>query len=114
VILTAVSMVAGLLSGLLVGGVGLLFGVPFVLATAYCGWEVRWTNRWSVVIAAPLVLFVTLFVVELVTGSGGGLRGLVSGLLLILVASGPMLVAAEAAAGTTLGWRAWRLRSNRA
>ena len=109
-ILTAVSMVAGLLSGLLVGGVGLLF----VLATAYCGWEVRWTNRWSVVIAAPLVLFVTLFVVELVTGSGGGLRGLVSGLLLILVASGPMLVAAEAAAGTTLGWRAWRLRSNRA
>ena len=110
VILTAVSMVAGLLSGLLVSGVGLMFGIPFVLATAYCGWEVRWSNKWSVVVAPPLVLLATLVVVEAVTESGGGLRGLVAAVLIALIASAPMLLTAELAAAATLGWRAFRLR----
>jgi len=113
VILTAIAMVAGLLSGFLINGIGWLFGVPFVLATAYCGWEVRWTNRWSVVVAPPLVLLATLLVVQPVTSTGGGLRGVTTGALVTLVASAPMLMAAEIAAGITLGWRAWQLRVGR-
>ncbi len=113
-ILTAIALVAGLLNGFLTNGTGLIFGVPFIAATAYCGWEVRWTNRWSVVVAPPLVLLATLLVVEPVTStSGQGIRDAISGVIVALVASAPMLVAAEIAAGATLGWRAWHQRSSR-
>jgi hypothetical protein len=112
VILTAVSLVAGLLNGFLTGGTGLLFGVPFIAASAYVAAEVRWSDRWSVVVAPPLVLLVTLLVVEPISSSsGGGLRDTLSGVVVALVASAPMLVAAEAGAGIALGVRWWRQRT---
>lgn len=111
VILTALSLVAGLLNGFLTGGTGLLFGVPFIAASVYCAVEVRWSDRWSVLVAPPLVLLITLLVVEPISSNGGGLRDTVSGVIVALVASAPMLVAAEAGAGITIGVRWWRQRT---
>jgi hypothetical protein len=112
VILAAISLVAGLLNGFLTGGTGLLFGVPFIAASVYVAAEVRWADRWSVLVAPPLVLLVTLLVVEPVTSSsGGGLRDTLSGVLVALVASAPMLVTAEAGAGIALGLRWWAART---
>lgn len=111
-ILTAISLVAGLLNGFLTSGTGLLFGVPFIAASVYCAVEVRWSDRWSVLVAAPLVLLVTLLVVEPVaSSSGGGLRDTISGVIVALVASAPMLVAAEAGAGIAIGVRWWQQRT---
>jgi hypothetical protein len=111
VILTAVSLVAGLLNGFLTGGTGLLFGVPFIAASVYCAVEVRWSDRWSVLVAPPLVLLITLLVVEPISSNSGGLRDTVSGVIVALVASAPMLVAAEAGAGLAIGVRWWRQRT---
>jgi hypothetical protein len=102
VLCTAVGLVFGLISTVLTGGLGWLFGLPLALISGYCAWEVRESDRRAPVLAPPLTLLVVAVVASLVGDGWLGLTGLAVAVLATLVAAAPMLVLAEVIVGGVL------------
>ena len=111
VLTTASSLLFALLSTLVTGGLGWLFGVPFVVANAYCAWEVRPVDRRAAVVAPPLTLLLAVVVSTLLADGWGGPAQLVVSVVSALVNAAPMLVVAETAVVAALVVR--HLRSRR-
>jgi hypothetical protein len=112
VISTATTLVFGVLSSVVTGGLGWLFGIPLVLVTAYCAWEVREGDRRSALVAPPLTLLVVAVVSTLLADGWAGVLQLAASVFSVLVNAAPMLVLAEAGVVVTLVVRRWRAKQH--
>lgn len=109
VLSTATGVVAGVLSVVTTGGLGWVFGAVFVIAAAYCAWEVRRSDRRTSFVTPPLVLLLVVVVTTLLDGWPGP-AGLALSILTGLATSAPMLLAAEAAVGIAVTAQVLRAR----
>lgn len=107
VIGSTVSVLAAILSMLITDGLGWVFGVPFVLVSAYCAWEVRRDSTRAALIMPPLVLLLVVVVVPAIFGDVSSLRDAVTETLKELTKLAPMMFAAVGVSGAILAWRRW-------
>lgn len=107
VIGTAISLVAAIVSMLLNDSIGWIFGVPFVLVSAYCAWEVRPDSLRSALVMPPLVLLLVAVVIPVVFGEVSDVRDGVLRMLTVLTKLAPMLFIAVGASGVIVAWRRW-------
>lgn len=105
-----VGLVFGLLAVVVTGGLTLLFSVPFVLVSGYCAWEVRTSDRRAAVVAPPLTLFAVAWLATAVDDGVVAPLRLVSGVITVLAAMAPTLVAAVTVSVIVLVVRAFRER----
>jgi hypothetical protein len=110
VLVTAVGLVASILSELITGGLGLVFAIPFVLVSAYCAAEVSLQSMRSAVVVPPLVAFLVALTSPIWGGDTAGLRGWLVKTLTSLATMAPTLLLATGAAAAIVGWRYWRTR----
>ncbi len=89
----AVSLVASILAELLTGGLGWVFGVPFVLVSAYCAAEVAPKSMRSAIVMPPLVALLVA-VVNPVWSETSGIRGWLIKTLTTLTTMAPTLLLA--------------------
>lgn len=111
VLSAATGLVAGVIATLVTGGLGWIFGVPFVLVAGYCAWEVRQTDRLAALVAPPLTLLVVTLVASLTSDGWAGITHLALAVVTALINAAPMLVMAEAVAGAVLLARRLRTKS---
>ena len=95
VLCTAVGLVFGLISTVLVGGLGWVFGIPLALISGYCAWEVRESDRRAPLLAPPLTLLIVAVISSIIGDGLSGLTALAVSVLTTLIAAAPMLVVAE-------------------
>jgi len=110
VLSAATGLVAGVIATLVSGGLGWIFGVPFVLAAGYCAWEVREADRLASVIAPPLTLLAVTVIASLTSG-WAGITHLALAVVTSLINAAPMLVTAELVVGAVLLSRRLRTKS---
>jgi hypothetical protein len=110
VLVTAVGLVASILSELLTEGLGWLFAIPFVLVSAYCAAEVSPSALRQAVIAPPLVALLVALTNPVWDGNTAGLRGWFVKTLTTLATMAPTLLLATGSAAAIVGWRYFRAR----
>jgi hypothetical protein len=108
---------AGSLVGLLLdvftgAGIGWLFGVFFILSSAYAALQVRGVDRAAAVIAPPLV-FAVLVMADKFIGSTGDAFAKSVGALNSLLDYGPMLWIGSGLSVVIVGFRMWQERRPR-
>jgi hypothetical protein len=106
----AIGLVASILAELLTGGLGWVFGVPFVLVSAYCAAEVTPRSMRSAIVMPPLVALLVAAVNPLWSGETSGIRGWLIKTLTTLTTMAPTLVAATGVAALIVGVRYWRAK----
>lgn len=107
---TAVGLVASILAELLTGGLGWLFGVPFVLVSAYCAVEVSPRAMRSAIVMPPLVTLLVAAVNPLWSGDTSGIRGWMIKTLTTLTTMAPTLLMATGVAAVIVVVRYWRAK----
>jgi len=111
VLVTAVGLVASIVSELITDGLGWMFAIPFVLVSIYCALEVASNSLRSAVVMPPLVIFLVA-VINPIWGTTAGIRGWTVKTLTTLTTLAPTMVIATVAAAAIVGWRYWRARQN--
>lgn len=106
----SIGLVASIMSELLTGGLGWVFGVPFVLVSIYCAAEVAPTWLRSAIVMPPLVALLVAAVNPLWSGDTAGIRGWVVKMLTTLTTMAPTLLAATGLAALIVGVRYWRAK----
>lgn len=104
---TSISLVAALLSMLVTGSLSWVFGLPFVLISAYCAWEVRPDSMRTALVMPPLVMLLVAVAIPVVFGEVDGIRDGILRTLTTLTKLAPILAVAVAAAAAILAWRRW-------
>ena len=103
----------GLLIDVFTGdGVGWLFGIVFIVVSAYAAFQVRRSDIAAGVIVPPLV-FAALVVPEMIIASPGELLTKVVNGLNALLDNGPMLWIGSGLTVLIVSWRVWRDRQAR-
>lgn len=110
VLVTAVGLVASILSELLTDGLGWIFAVPFVLVSAYCAAEVSPQTLRSAVVTPPLVALLVALTNPIWGGDTAGVRGWLVKTLTTLATMAPALLLATGIAAAIVGWRWFRAR----
>ena len=106
----AIALVASILAELLTGGLGWVFGVPFVLVSAYCAAEVAPRSMRSAIVMPPLAALLVAAVNPLWSGETSGIRGWLIKMLTTLTTMAPTLLAATGVAALIVGIRYWRAK----
>lgn len=106
----AIGLVASILAELLTGGLGWVFGLSFVLISAYCAAEVSPKAMRSAVVMPPLVALLVAAVNPLWSGETAGIRGWLVKMLTTLTTMAPTLLVATAVAAAIVGVRIWRAK----
>ncbi len=105
----AIGLVASILAELLTGGLGWVFGVPFVLVSAYCAAEVAPKSMRSAIVMPPLVALLVAAVNPLWSETSG-IRGWLIKTLTTLTTMAPTLLVATGLAAAIVGFRYWRAK----
>ena len=106
----SIGVVASIVAELLTGGLGWVFGIPFVLVCAYCAAEVSPTSMRSAIVMPPLVALLVASVNPLWSGDLSGIRGWLIKMLTTLTTLAPTLLVATGVAAAIIGMRHWRER----
>lgn len=106
----SIGLVASILAELLSGGLGWVFGVPFVLVSAYCAAEVSPKAMRSAVVMPPLVALLVASINPMWSGETAGIRGWLIKMLTTLTTMAPTLLLATAMAAGIVGVRIWRAK----
>lgn len=106
----AIGLIASILAELLTGGLGWVFGVPFVLVSAYCAAEVSPKAMRSAVVMPPLVALLVAATNPVWSGDMSGLRGWLLKTLTTLTTMAPTLLVATGVAAAIVGVRYWRAK----
>lgn len=106
----AISLVGALVSMLVKDSLSWIFGVPFVLVSAYCAWEVRPDSMRSALVMPPLVMLLVAMTIPVVFGEVDGVRDGVLRTLTTLTKLAPILMTALAVVAAILAWRRWSSR----
>jgi hypothetical protein len=109
VIVFAGSLVGMLLDVFTGGGVGWLFGVFFIVSSAYAAMQVRRSDRAAAVIAPPLVFAVLVMADKFIGSPGQLLSKAVSGVNALLD-YGPMLWIGSGLTVLIIGFKVWQER----
>lgn len=102
----SIGLVASIVAELLTGGLGWVFGIPFVLICAYCAAEVPSTSMRSAIVMPPLVALLVAAVNPLWSGD----RGWLIKMLTTLTTMAPTLLLATGVAAVIVGVRYWRAK----
>lgn len=108
----AVGLVASIVSELVTDGLGWVFGVPFVLVSAYCAAEVSSSQLRAAVVTPPLVALLVAVINPIwAAGEVAGIPGWAIKTLTTLTTMAPTLLLATGVAALIVGVRHWRSRS---
>lgn len=108
----AIGLVASVVAELVTGGLGWVFGIPFVLVSAYCAAEVSAAQLRAAVVTPPLVALLVAVINPIwASGDVAGIRGWTVKTLTTLTTMAPTLVLATGVAAVIVGVRYWRARS---
>ena len=108
----AIGLVASVVAELVTGGLGWVFGIPFVLVSAYCAAEVSASQLRAAVVTPPLVALLVAVINPIwASGDVAGIRGWTVKTLTTLTTMAPTLVLATSVAAVIVGVRYWRARS---
>lgn len=109
----AVGLTASIVSELVTGGLGWVFGVPFVLVSAYCAAEVSPTKLRAAVVTPPLVALLVAVINPIwASGDVAGARGWAVKTLTTLTTMAPTLLVATGVAALIVAIRHWRTRAS--
>ncbi len=108
VIVLAASVVGLLIGSFTGGGIGWIFGVFFVAASAYAALTVRRPDRWAAVITPPIVFAILILAHSI--ADGGGLATIAVKTANDLLTYGPILWIGTGVAAAIVGFRSWQLR----
>jgi hypothetical protein len=108
----AVGLVASIVAELVTGGLGWVFGIPFILVSVYCAAEVSSNQLRTAVVTPPLVALLVAVINPIwAAGDVAGLRGWTVKTLTTLTTMAPTLLIATGLAALIVGVRHWRARS---